>query len=82
MATATDLTTYLDAARSAIDDGDHETARRKIALAKTVLAELPDGNDQGTGVRWANSIAALESAVRDMQTLSGGGIVSQPAEFW
>lgn len=81
MAMPSDLTTYLDAARAAIDDGDHEVARRKIALAKTVLAEIPDSTDQGAGARWANSIAALESAVRDLQSLSGGGIISQPLEF-
>jgi hypothetical protein len=82
MATASDLTTYLDDARAAMDSDtpDIALARRKVALAKTVLAELPDVGSDGTTASYRGAIEALESAIRDLSAF-GGAIVSQPLEF-
>lgn len=65
MATEATLTTYLDAARSAISGGDLAAARTQVALAKTVLAELPDISADGVSQRYGNAIRALESALSD-----------------
>lgn len=73
MASPTDLTTYLDLARTAISNGDASSARINIALAKTVLAELPSVTADGTTVSYTRSIEALESALADMVATSGGG---------
>jgi len=65
MADETDLTSYLDAARAAISGGALSTARVQVALAKTVLAELPAISADGVTENYSNAIKALESAIRD-----------------
>lgn len=77
MADASDLTTYLDAVRTAISNGDAQAARINVALAKTVIAELPDMASDGVSVRYGQTIAALESAIADLEASEGSFVFSQ-----
>lgn len=86
MATDADLTAYLDAARDAIDRPipDMDLARRKVALAKIVLAELEDagGSDGTTYARGRQSaIQAIESAIDDVSKIGNGGYRTARARF-
>lgn len=81
MAGPSDLTTYLDLARTAISAGDVTAARLNIALAKTVLAELPDTTANAVRISYTQSIAALDAALKDLIASTSGGVTVLGPEF-
>lgn len=88
MATAADLTTYMDAARTALQSygttgsaADRKTIRVNLMLARSVLPELPQVADDGTSISYSQALAAIESIEKGLDSLSGTGIVYMPVEF-
>ena len=79
---ATQFASYVDAAQTAFESHDTQEARRQVALAKMALAKIPDAAVDGSSIRYANALAALEAAIKDMMSAETGGIVSLPVEFW
>jgi hypothetical protein len=68
MATAATVNTYVDAANTAMDTEDWNTALRKLLQAKAALSGLPDSKQGNEELRWDRSaIDGLINQVKDQQ---------------
>jgi len=79
---AAEFAAYVTQAEDAFKEGDLSQCRKYVSLAKMALAKIPDAATDGTSIRYANALAALDSALKDASDFRTGGIVSNPVEFW
>ncbi len=79
MADAASLGVLIDEAVAAIAVGDVQTATNKITAAKLTLAAIPDVGADGVTASYRDSVAQLESALKDLRGQKG--MIRLPCEF-